>query len=143
MLAKRTLAAHRTQLPPTPPASNLDLVTKTNSAPGNQMVPTVHQHANHHVRTESQIRQSSIEAKIREKLEKDQARQPGSGPLGTPRAPGRARVEPVTPGKTFNPMQSTQHRAQEEALAHLLIGAFEKTFGFRINQGGVVAQSPV
>jgi hypothetical protein len=95
-----------------------------------------------HIRTESQIQRSSIEAKVREKLERDQARQAGPGPLGTPRAPGRARADPVTPGKSYNPMEATQHRIQEEALAHLLIGAFEKTFGFRINQGGIASRSP-
>ena len=98
------------------------------------MIPTP-QSSNTQVRTESQIQRSSIEAKIKEKLERDQARQGGPTPIGTPKAPGRARIEPVTPGKTQYSLESPQYRAQEEALAHLLIGAFEKTFGFRINQG--------
>jgi hypothetical protein len=134
VLAKRIITARRIHLPPTPPMSNLDFLPQPTSPFSKQLAHDSEQ-ATMGRTAASQATRASIDAKIREKLEKDRARQTVQGPLATPCAPGRTRTEQsVTPITVYKPMEAYQSRDQEEALAHLLIAAFEKTFGVRIDQ---------
>jgi hypothetical protein len=135
VLAKRSLAARRAILPLTPPGSTLTL-----SPMG---VPFRHQQPNEidaqdgRPRSDSQAFRNSIDAKIKEKLERDRARQASIGPTATPRALGRTKTEqPSTPAFSRGALASPASRIQEEALTHVLIAAFEKTFGFRIDYEG-------
>jgi hypothetical protein len=143
VLAKRIIAARRMQLPPSPPMSQLDLVNQASPPQNNnKMIPGSPKASFSRPRSNSQTAQASIDAKIRDKLEKDRARQTSgsAGPLATPRAQGRARLEqPATPSANFKPLESFHSREQEEALAHLMIAAFEKTFGVRIDQRDATA----
>lgn len=135
VLAKRIIAARRMQLPPTPPMSQLDLVNPASPPKSNNSSSFKAPFSR--PRSNSQTAQASIDAKIRDKLEKDRVRQTSgsAGLLATPRAQGQARLEhPATPSANFKPVESFHSREQEEALAHLMIAAFEKTFGVRIDQ---------
>ena len=143
VLAKRIITARRMQLPPSPPMSQLDLLNQASPPQNNdKMVSGSPKAPLSRPRSNSQTAQASIDAKIRDKLEKDRVRQTSGSaePLATPRAQGRARLEqPATPSANFKPVESIHSREQEEALAHLMIAAFEKTFGVRIDQRHAIA----